>query len=381
MEFNCNVCNYSSHDKFNYKRHEKSKKHREKVAISPNISLEYPKDISCDSLNYTCNYCDMKFTKSCNLSRHKNICSGKHELLNRINEQNILIIELKKSIFDKEKEIHSLNMSLNCPNVIIEIPNKQEFKCFFCNIVYANSANLSRHKNYCNEKYLTETNIKLIEKDKLIDQKDEIISILKSENAHLKMIVNNAGSVIKTSVSTMAYVIKNFKEAPALESIKDYSAIHFEQNNTAFVENLIYEQNHNKLHIYIGDFIIKTYKKEDPSKQSIWNSDTSRLTYLIREIISNNKVDWKIDKKGIKTKNFIIEPILEYIDNQIRDFIENFDMDYTLDSAKSAERKMMQLKISTDILKNIEDKLLSEEILKYVAPHFYLSKNDELIET
>ena len=219
---------------------------------------------------------------------------------------------------------------------------------------------------------------KIIEHSKLIDQKDETISILMTENTYLKSIVNNSGAIIKTSISTVAYVIKNYKEAPALKSLEDYSTIHCEQDNTEFVENLIYEHNHNKLHIYISEFIIKTYKKEDPSKQSIWNSDTSRLTYLIRDIITNNKVDWKIDKKGIKTTKFIIEPVLEYIDVQIREYIENFNIDYSFDSARSAENKMMKLKFATEILKNIEDNILTDEILKYIAPHFYLTKNETM---
>ena len=229
-------------------------------------------------------------------------------------------------------------------------------------------------------KLIDDFNNKLNEQLILITQKEELISILKSENAHLKSIVNNTGSIIKTSVSTMAYVIKNYKEAPALKSLEDYSIIHFEQDNTEFVENLIYEHNHNKLHIYISDFVIKTYKKEDPSQQSIWNSDTNRLTYLIREIIANNKIDWKVDKKGIKVVKFIIKPILDYIDTQISDYIENFDIDYHSDSVKEAEKKMMKLKSGIEILKSIEDKLLCELILKYIAPYFYLSKGDNLLD-
>ena len=48
---------------------------------------------------------------------------------------------------------------------------------------------------------------------------------------------------------SISYVIKNYKDAPALESVKDYSAINCQQDNTDFVDNLSYEHNHNKLHI------------------------------------------------------------------------------------------------------------------------------------
>ena len=313
MKFNCKSCNYSTDVKFAYDKHLLTKKHIEKVNEKQNINIVTPKTISIDSSKFTCNYCNMKFTKSCNLSRHKNICSEKEQLVQQLTNQ------------------------------------------------------------------INELNNKLIEQNKILAKDEEMINILKSEVDHLKSIVNNAGSIIKTSVSTVAYVLKNYKDAPALESVKDYSAIHYKQDNSEFVENLIYEHTHNKLHIYIGDFIIKTYKKEDPSKQSIWNSDTSRLTYLIREIINNNKVDWKIDKKGIKTTKFIIEPILEYIDEQVRNYIESYEVDHKI-SAKEAERQMMKLANATYILKSIEDKILSDDILKYITPHFYLNKNDNLIE-
>ena len=261
-----------------------------------------------------------------------------------------------------------------------------KYICQYCNNNFSTTANLTRHIKSCFKKNELITSFekqelinKLTEQNKLIDQKDEMINVLKSEVAHLKSIVNNTGSIIKTSVSAMAYVINNYEDAPALESLKDYSAIQYEQNNTEFVENLIYEHNNNKLHIYISDFIIKTYKKDDPAKQSLWNSDTSRLTYLIREIIVNNKVDWKVDKKGIKTTKFIIEPILEYIDIQIREYMQSYSVNRRI-SAKEAEKQMMKMKSGTEILKNIETKILSEEILKHITPHFFLTKNDEAID-
>ena len=322
MKFTCNFCNYSTDVKFCYEKHLNTKKHIEKINENPKISSKY------------------------------------HE-------------------------------------TIIDLIPENEFKCVFCNNIYTNSGNLSRHKTTCLEKktLIDEFKMQLLLKDEILKQKDETLKqmdetlkradetifILKSEVVHLKAIVNNTGSIIKTSVSAMAYVIKNYKDAPALESIKDYAAIHYEQDNTTFVENLIYEHNNNKLHIYISDFIIKTYKTDDPAKQSLWNSDTSRLTYLIREIITNNKVDWKVDKKGIKTTKFIIEPILKYIDDQIRNYVESYEIDHKV-SAKEAERQMMKLKSGMEIIKNIETKVLSEEILKYITPYFYLIKNDDTID-
>ena len=322
MNFKCEMCSYSARDKSDYKKHLITKKHKGKVNEQMNESNENPKRIIKENLKnpFICQHCNNNFSTAANLSRHDKACFKK------------------------------IQITTNYKNEISILKNELE------------------------------SHIKALEqKDETINQKDETISILKSEVAHLKSIVNNTGSIVKTSVSTMAYVIKNYKDAPVLESVNDYSAIHYEQNNTEFVENLIYEHNNNKLHIYISDFIIKTYKKGDPAKQSLWNSDTSRLTYLIREIITNNKVDWKVDKKGIKTTKFIIEPILKYIDDQIRNYVESYEIDHKV-SAKEAERQMMKLKSGMEIIKNIETKVLSEEILKYITPYFYLIKNDDTID-
>ena len=322
MNFKCEMCSYSARDKNDYNKHLNTKKHKGKVNKQMNESQTNPTRIIVGSLknSFICQHCNNNFSTAANLARHDKAC-------------------LKK-----------IQITTNYKNEISILKNE-----------------LDIHINA------------LKQKDETINQKDETISILKSEVAHLKSIVNNTGSIVKTSVSTMAFVIKNYKDAPVLESVKDYSAIHYEQNNTEFVENLIYEHNNNKLHVYISDFIIKTYKKDDPSKQSLWNSDTSRLTYLIREIITSNKVDWKVDKKGIKTTKFIIEPILEYIDEQVRDYVESYKVDHRI-SAKEAERQMIKLKSGMEIIKSIETKVLSEEILKYITPRFYLIKSDEVLD-
>src|SRR5207249_8087833 len=119
----------------------------------------------------------------------------------------------------------------------------------------------------------------------------------------------------------LTYIATNYKTAPALQALDDYSQIQQKYNDSKFIETLIYNFNHNKLDKYLGDMIIKFYKKEDPSQQSLWNSDTSRLTYIIKELLNNNNSDWLVDKKGIKTCNYIIDPLLQYIDVIIKKYL------------------------------------------------------------
>ena len=141
------------------------------------------------------------------------------------------------------------------------------------------------------------------------------------------------------------------------------------------IDWIIYNHNHKILHKYLGDFIIKVYKKEKPSEQSIWNTDSSRLTYIIKDLINNKSSKWKIDKKGVKTKKFLIKPLLNHIKTMLDDnqkillgMVEKskgLDIQSILDKVKSI----------IDIKSSIEDNILCDDILRYITPHFYFDKN------
>lgn len=71
----------------------------------------------------------------------------------------------------------------------------------------------------------------------------------------------------------------------------------------------------------IAKIIVDEYKKRDPQEQSIWNSDITRLTYLLRLQDVNNKEMWKIDKCAVKTKTLIIEPFIFNTRVQFNDYL------------------------------------------------------------
>jgi len=328
--YSCSICNYDTNDKCNFNRHTNSKKHADKKILKSNLKIN-----SVLKPELLCNFCNKKYANMGSLEKHTKICGEK------------VIIEKQHS--------DQLNILKNA-----HVKELEHIKQLYENEL----------------QYLKE----LHEKDTLcqteiLKQKDETINVLNTEVNHLKLLINNAGSIIKSSVSALSYAMKHYKDAPALETIKDYSALKYNQSDTEFIENLLVEYKNKLLPTYLGNFIIKIYKKDDPLKQSIWNSDTNRLTYVIKEILNNNKTDWQIDKKGIKTTNYIIVPILTYIEGLLRSYIENFDMTYNLYVPHEAEKKMLKLKYSTDILQSIEDKVLHDDVLKYIASHFFINKN------
>jgi hypothetical protein len=246
--------------------------------------------------------------------------------------------------------------------------------------------------------------------DKLEEQlkhSKELIDTLKSENSNLKSLVHNAGSIVKTSVSAMSYAMKNYSDAPAIKQIENcdkpsrsknsfvlssdndevhYSTISFalslskdEQDTVKFMKKVIYEYKHKHLAAYLGNHIVRTYKKENPEDQSIWNSDTNRLTYLIRDIMKNNKIDWTVDKNGVKTNEYIITPIVNYVRERIKEYLPTLKIDPYNYTVSQIETIMDHVNKSVEIQKLIETEKLNGDILKYIAPHFFLTKIKQTI--
>jgi len=68
---------------------------------------------------------------------------------------------------------------------------------------------------------------------------------------------------------------------------------------------------------FIGDIIIKEYKKEDTKTQQIWTTDVSRLSFLVRQILNETEKVWMSDKKGTCLLKMIIKPMQLVIQNLI----------------------------------------------------------------
>ena len=145
-----------------------------------------------------------------------------------------------------------------------------------------------------------------------------------------------------------------------------------------FVSIISYNHTQCCLHQYLGDFIVKYYKKDDPKQQSVWSSDVSRLTYIIKELLDNKQSIWNHDYKGVKTKSYIINPLLQYIRKILNDYwvanIDNFknlDVDYL-------NKLFTIFKSIHEIKKEIDSGKLADAIIKYIAPKFYMNKDIDI---
>ena len=377
MKYSCKSCNYETDDKSNWSKHKKSKKHSEKSKKANKSTFDSLNYVSSSSQTFEsttksttkkiiCVHCNIEFSKTCYLSRHIKNCVIK-EKDNKLRENNIALKE-------KDNQLRENNITLKEKDNEIKIRLLEE-----------------KIKSIENEK-------KSVENEKYTLQ--EQINMLKTENNFHKQLINSAGGLIGKSMSTMSYLLLNHNNAPILKPLPDYSII--SKDDESLIKNLIYHNKKSTLEKYIGDFIVEQYKKDDPDLQAIWSSDTERLNYFIRELTKTkdnnieitiinkkkndydkdkkkNNVNWSIDKKGIKVMESIIEPLLQYIQKIGTNYINDKgkEIEYVhVDEAINTGKDMQEIGI---IICGIKNKSIEFDINKYIAPHFYLNKNEGII--
>lgn len=328
--YSCDACNYTTDDKSNYVKHNSTTKHIKKVQYStklkPNDTTRYSNETK-STLKYICNICQNNYSTASSLARHKKACKE------NVNPSNTLELEKKNG------EIEVLKQCIIGKDDLI--------------------------------KQLREQNKQLLE------QNDQ----LHKQNEKLNSMISNAGSVVKDSVSvankSLTFLEKNYNNAPKLEQLKDYTFLHSKGKDNLYT-TLFSKHQEKKLASYLGDKIVGVYKIDDPNKQSLWNSDASRLNYVIRELLRNNQIIWRVDKGGIKTSKYVIEPMLNYIKQLLNDYcIKNQPLKHFDKSPTFLEKMCVKLKSAEGIINNINNNILSKDILRYIAPQFSIGTNDD----
>ena len=338
-------------------------------------------------VKYECKICQFENVNKNKYMRH--ISTQKHKL------------KVKQVDNDKKGENDG---SLEDPIRIQKRAKKRAFLCSFCNSEFSGSNNLARHKKICMER----TNIIKLYENKLqnkdlehkLDEMQIKLDSIERERDTYKYIVNQSGGLIKKSLSSLSYLIKNHNTAPALQTIEadiiSYRKIVYDEKTGEGViedidsdesvdmdklgSDIITAYKHKTLNKYLGGCIIDNYKKDEPSTQSVWNTDTNRLTYVIRELINNKSTAtaWYIDKNGVRTRTYLIDPILK----EVKAIIIKYQLNKNdnLFSYKGSELELMMENISavTHLVTEIEDGTIAIGLLRYLAPH--LKINTQLLE-
>lgn len=283
-----------------------------------------------------------------------------------------------KSNYNKhlKSKIHSINTVNKSTNTNVNITSKRHL-CPNCHKTYSSAPSLSRHKNkFCNKQKLESNDNVIILTQSQLDDKLRIKE-LETENKLLNKYINSDKINKNVNITVIKYAQENYPNAPVLSKMNDYSSL--ENNETELLGSLIKYHKDNQLHKYLGDFIIKYYKKENHKDQSLWNTDVSRLSYVIKELIANEKSGWTKDKEGLKTKECIIEPMLLYIKNVIKNNIDKYsEVDHN--KYDDMVNRFQDGYVLIAIKQLICNDQLAYKIIKYITPYFYMDKPTNLIE-
>jgi hypothetical protein len=314
-KFKCIICNYSTSRRDNYLRHERTPKHKKKSAenVKQEVHKKIPSFFTCTS---------------------------------------------------------------TAPQLHLKSTQNREYKCTYCKNIFTRSNSLSRHKKKCGDRKNMEIKIdKLTNKVKALTQKNKQntsyyikeMDHYKEEAKYFRYLFEEAGGMVKKSISSASFIQQKYVNGPPIKplSIKDLKGL--EQDKIKLANNILYTYRHDTIDKYIGDQIIATCLKRDPNQQYIWNTDSSRFTYMIRNVI--NKVSiWQVDKGGRETARYLIDPIMKEIKELMLNHYKN---ECQIKEDDNVERCVQLTKDSNTILnliENINDKIINNKILKYITP-------------
>ena len=335
MKFSCAPCAYSTTRQIDLNRHKQSLKHKEKVQqvvdeLALNTVLSQPDTV----VQFECTYCGITYSTSGNLTKHMKNCVKKlvdtivKEKDDAIKEKNDALKEKDHEVklILNEKDIQLKDIVINSMKKEIELLNKQ-----------------------------------LENKDKQLDkQTDMVTELLKATYSSSKSPAN---------INNITYITNNFPNAPALAQLPSYDYIR-ESTSLSLIEALYLNNEKGNLCQFISKFIIDAYAKKNAENQSMWSCDTSRFTYIINELQESGKLKWVTDKQGIKLKKYVVDPLLQYFQDDLDTYINKY-------SYQSDLHIVYRLKFVADMYDLIKTGVLASDIIKYIAPYFSLIKTDD----
>lgn len=328
MKYNCDVCNYETHDFGNFSRHKTSKRHIrkcEELASEENTNEQNKKQFN--KSNTKCSYCNKKFTTKTSMYRHqKYYCRLKNKNINKVKEP-------------KNKNIDQIE----------ELKNKIE---------------------------------------QITKEKEQILNLANSNAQSNKKSISAMSYALKHFSNAPPIGLLEDEEFDKMSKLLMYDSEGKRKTERSIEDVILHHHKQNTLHGILGDLIVKIYKKSNPSKQSAWSSDVARLTFIVKEMMGKSKKSkWIVDKKGIHFTETIIDPLLDKIKDMLTEYndecailVQKMSRRVKLDfdeenMIRNALTSMQEINLT---LLTIKLKKIHNEILKYVAPYFNLDvKNIE----
>lgn len=307
---------------------------------------------------FECKSCDYSTTRSSDLERHK--MTKKHianiELaLEAVTKQKNELVKLKSSSSESYKD----NPNDEIINVLL---------CKFCNKKFSHKQSKYRHEKLsCKKNMFDDYSDRDISKfiQYMIDKDKEILK--------LHDIIATQASVSGKSASTLSYIVKHFNKAPPIKKLENNEAIKLLEydvpENYTSADMFVYKYKSKILHEHLGKIIVNEYKTKNPGDQSFWNSDSARLSFIVRQAI-NLEGEWIADKSGLKIKNLIVSPMLEIVKETMKKYVK--EKGKLIENGNESIDLLDDMRNANEIIAEIAQGYLHKEILKFISPHFNL---------
>ena len=89
----------------------------------------------------------------------------------------------------------------------------------------------------------------------------------------------------------------------------------------------------------------------------------------------NDSSNWIIDKKGIKTQTYLIEPLLAHVKTLLISYQTNFSIPDLHHNSVEMEFILENSKRVIELMNDIDDGVIGKEILKHISPHLRFNGN------
>lgn len=356
-KYNCDTCFFSSNDFSNYKRHINSRMHLRKVEQVKTLnegSCKYPEGVDSDYdltdgenpkklTDFTCEHCNRSFTRNCGLANHVKVCPLRDRTIEKLKKEHLKEIEQLKAEY--ERQMAELKMTMKEKEII---------------------------SGY---------------EVKLATQKADL---LENSTNFDREIIRGAGQVVQNQQDALRFLTENYKETPGLLAFNNIKALkNYKDEEVYYSEDsqlwriLVAQYRDRKLVEYLARFLAKEYKNEqNPEQQSIWSSDESRLVFLYRKAINNNKSIWKKDIKAVDLKELVFIPFKNAL---LKDLNSVYNKQYKIllkDNRKEIrgiefDEKSDELMELKEILTYMRSEKFVHDLVRKICPLFSFNLNEQ----
>lgn len=307
---------------------------------------------------YECKICEYSTNDRSNFWRHKNTTLH------------------KKRTEDGQLKSSEKNDNTSFANRL-PVKNSKSYTCAHCGFFTPHSSSYSKHKRRCADKLDEERSV--LERLKTVEMEAQLLKVRnekierlykEKENILINQIENFREIMMETkknknSVSSLLY--EHCSDNPHITEIDATKLNELIKPKVKLIKEIISRFKHRILHKFLGDFIVSVYKKDDIQSQSIFSTDTARMNYMIKELLFDKKSNWVLDKRGVKTSEYIISPVIKHVRELVCSHFESLTPTEIKDIKKMEEIVYIKRDL-IEILNDIDDGKLCEKINRYISP-------------